>query len=53
MPCHKPQVQGTWPEVVSEDIPKLKNALTQCDTQIEDYLHWRAQHEQPTEREKP
>ncbi|WP_420919343.1 Rz1-like lysis system protein LysC [Vibrio metschnikovii] len=53
VPCHKPSVQGTWPEVVSEDIPKLKNALTQCDTQIEDYLHWRAQHEQPTERETP
>ncbi|WPK51860.1 Rz1-like lysis system protein LysC [Vibrio fluvialis] len=52
VPCLKPQVKGTWPEVITEDIPKLKNALTQCDNQIEDYLKWRAQHEQP-ERETP
>jgi hypothetical protein len=52
VPCLKPKVKGTWPEVITEDIPKLKNALTQCDNQIEDYLKWRAQHEQP-ERETP
>lgn len=45
VPCSKPQVQGTWPEVVTDDIPKLKNALTECDNQIEDYLQWRAKHE--------
>lgn len=52
VPCLKPQVKGTWPEVVTEDIPKLKNALRECNNQIEDYLKWRAQHEQP-ERETP
>jgi hypothetical protein len=52
VPCLKPQVEGTWPEVITEDIPKLKAALTQCDNQIEDYLKWRAQHEQP-KRETP
>ncbi|WP_194568479.1 hypothetical protein [Vibrio anguillarum] len=51
VPCHKPPIIGTWPEVVSEDIPKLKHALTECHSQIEDYLNWRAQHEQQTERE--
>ncbi|RQW64034.1 Rz1-like lysis system protein LysC [Vibrio viridaestus] len=51
VPCHKPQIVGTWPEVVSNDIPKLKHALTECNQQIEDYLNWRAEREQP-EREK-
>ncbi|CAH8216790.1 conserved exported hypothetical protein [Vibrio aestuarianus] len=51
VPCHKPPIIGTWPEVVSEDIPKLKTALTECNSQIEDYLTWRAEHEQQTERE--
>nr|WP_275672844.1 hypothetical protein [Vibrio vulnificus] len=50
-PCNKPQVQGTWPEVVIEDIPRMKKALTECNQQIEDYLKWRAKHEQTTERE--
>jgi len=45
VPCNKPQIKGTWPEVVSDDIPTLKSALTECDQQIEDYLHWRAEHE--------
>ncbi|MGL4193189.1 MAG: Rz1-like lysis system protein LysC [Vibrio sp.] len=53
VPCNKPQVQGTWPAVVSEDIPRLKQALKECNQQIEDYLNWRAQREQPTERETP
>ncbi len=52
-PCNKPQVQGTWPEVVTDDIPRMKKALTECNQQIEDYLKWRAQREQPTERETP
>ncbi|ABQ18928.1 conserved hypothetical protein [Vibrio cholerae O395] len=46
-------MQGTWPEVVSEDIPRLKQALKECNQQIEDYLNWRTQREQPTERETP
>lgn len=53
VPCKKPSVLGTWPEVVSEDIPRLKQALKECNQQIEDYLNWRAQREQPTERETP
>ncbi|ELN6872197.1 hypothetical protein R6G92_001253 [Vibrio cholerae] len=53
VPCAKPSVQGTWPEVVSEDIPRLKQALKECNQQIEDYLNWRTQREQPTERETP
>ncbi|ACP11067.1 TPA: hypothetical protein I7E77_000499 [Vibrio cholerae] len=53
VPCNKPSVQGTWPEVVSEDIPRLKQALKECNQQIEDYLNWRTQREQPTERETP
>lgn len=53
VPCNKPSVQGTWPEVVSEDIPRIKQALKECNQQIEDYLNWRTQREQPTERETP
>lgn len=45
VPCSKPPIQGTWPDVISQDIPKLKRALTQCDQQIQDYLQWRALHE--------
>ncbi|MEZ8363721.1 hypothetical protein AB6C96_01075 [Vibrio cyclitrophicus] len=45
VPCDKPAVKGTWPEVITEDIPKLKVAVTACDKQIEDYLNWRAEHE--------
>ena len=52
LPCYKPQIIGTWPEVTSEDIPKLKQALTQCDLQIEDYLKWRAKHEPKEETER-
>ncbi len=48
-PCNKPQVQGTWPKVVTEDIPRLKKALTECNQQIEDYLKWRAKHESKEE----
>jgi hypothetical protein len=44
VPCHKPPVLGTWPEIVVNDIPKLKQALTECDQQIEDYLQWRDIH---------
>ncbi|MFA0607269.1 hypothetical protein [Vibrio amylolyticus] len=43
--CYKPPVIGTWPEVVTEDIPKLKAALSECSQQSEDYLLWRAEHE--------
>jgi hypothetical protein len=44
VPCRKPTVIGTWPNVVTQDIPKLKQALTECDQQIEDYLNWRDTH---------
>lgn len=45
VPCHKPSIKGTWPEVVTQDIPKLKAALKRCSDQATDYLHWRAEHE--------
>ncbi|MGF1696550.1 hypothetical protein L4D20_05330 [Vibrio kyushuensis] len=45
VPCDKPTVLGTWPEVVTEDIPKLKAALSECAAQPEEYFQWRAQHE--------
>lgn len=38
------------PKALTEDIPKLKHALHECDSQITDYLNWRAEHEQ-TKRE--
>ncbi|WP_420907208.1 Rz1-like lysis system protein LysC [Vibrio rotiferianus] len=50
LPCPKPFVNGTWPKALTEDIPKLKHALNECDSQITDYLNWRAEHEQ-TKRE--
>ncbi|PJC88297.1 hypothetical protein CSW98_01480 [Vibrio sp. HA2012] len=45
VPCAKPAVIGTWPEVVTEDIPKLKSALGECATQADEYLKWRKQRE--------
>ncbi|WP_295894129.1 hypothetical protein [uncultured Vibrio sp.] len=45
VPCDKPTVLGTWPEVVTQDIPKLKVALSECAAQNEDYFQWRAQYE--------
>ena len=48
VPCNKPQIKGTWPEVITEDIPTLKVTVTQCNQQIEDYLNWRAKHENKT-----
>lgn len=42
-PCDKPQVQGTWPEVVIRDIPQLKSALSLCAGQVDAYLKWRKQ----------
>jgi hypothetical protein len=46
VPCDKPSVIGTWPAVVTTDIPKLKHALGACAQQAEDYLSWRTAHEQ-------
>ncbi|MEZ9620188.1 hypothetical protein AB4237_01850 [Vibrio sp. 10N.261.55.F6] len=44
--CHKPEIRGTSPLITaSEDVPKLKAALSQCAQQAEDYLQWRAKHE--------
>ena len=51
VPCDKPDVKGTWPAVVTEDIPKLKAALSPCAQQAEDYLKWREQHAPLTKRE--
>tara|TARA_B100001059_G_C17783413_1_gene555642 strand:+ start:1060 stop:1272 length:213 start_codon:yes stop_codon:yes gene_type:complete len=52
VPCHKPEIQGTSPLITaSEDVPKLKAALSKCAQQAEDYLQWRAKHEQ-TKREE-
>lgn len=45
VPCNKPAVIGTWPEVVTDDIPKLKSALGECATQADEYLKWRKQRE--------
>ncbi len=46
VPCHKPEIQGTSPLITaSEDVPKLKAALSKCAQQTEDYLQWRAKHD--------
>lgn len=46
VPCHKPEIQGTSPLITaSEDVPKLKAALSKCAQQAEDYLQWRAKHQ--------
>ena len=53
VPCDKPQIKATSPKVTaSEDVPKLKAALSQCAEQVEDYLNWRAQHEKTKRDEK-
>ncbi|MDW6005494.1 Rz1-like lysis system protein LysC [Vibrio mangrovi] len=41
IPCYKPSISGTWPEIVTEDIPRLKSALSQCAARADDYLQWR------------
>ncbi|WP_442478196.1 Rz1-like lysis system protein LysC [Vibrio quintilis] len=46
-PCYKPQVIGTWPEVVTEDIPRLKAALRDCAKHADDYLKWRTMKDKP------
>ncbi|WP_455433378.1 Rz1-like lysis system protein LysC [Vibrio rhizosphaerae] len=46
-PCYKPEVLGTWPEVVAEDIPRLKAALSKCATQADEYLKWRTSKQKP------
>lgn len=53
VPCDKPQIKATSPTITaSEDVPKLKAALHNCSQQVEDYLNWRAQHEQTKRDEK-
>jgi hypothetical protein len=47
VPCNKPAVIGTWPEVVAEDIPRLKAALGECATQADEYLKWRTSKDKP------
>ncbi len=41
VPCYKPTINGTWPAVVTEDIPRLKSALAECAAQADEYLKWR------------
>ena len=38
--CDKPEIFGTFPEIVTNDIPNLKRALSECAQQAEDYLIW-------------
>lgn len=46
VPCRKPQLKATSPEVTaSEDVPKLKAALHDCNEQVTDYLNWRSKEE--------
>lgn len=47
LPCYKPQVIGTWPDVVTEDIPRLKSALSECAAQADEYLKWRTLKNKP------
>lgn len=46
VPCEKPLIIGTWPEIITNDIPKLKRALSECASQTEEYLQWRTEREQ-------
>ncbi len=46
VPCLKPDVISTNPAVTaSEDVPRLKAALGDCAKQANEYLKWRAEHE--------
>ncbi|MFB9134251.1 hypothetical protein ACFSJQ_05985 [Vibrio olivae] len=46
VPCTKPILKATTPSVTaSDDVPRLKAALSQCAQQAEDYLNWRKQRE--------
>jgi hypothetical protein len=47
VPCNKPAIIGSWPEVVTEDIPRLKSALSECAAQADEYLEWRTRKENP------
>ncbi|SKC30697.1 hypothetical protein CZ809_00174 [Photobacterium piscicola] len=39
--CNKPKLIGKTPaETISEDLPRLKNALSNCAKQVDDYLRW-------------
>ncbi len=39
--CNKPKLMGKTPaETISEDLPRLKNALSECAQQVDDYLKW-------------
>ena len=39
--CNKPKLMGETPaETISEDLPRLKNALSNCAKQVDDYLRW-------------
>nr|WP_243694182.1 hypothetical protein [Vibrio viridaestus] len=40
VPCQKPKVIGTWPSVITNDIPRLKSALGKCANQTQEYLDW-------------
>lgn len=41
-PCYKPKVLGTTPaQTASEDVPRLKAALSNCAAMVDEYLKWR------------
>lgn len=52
VPCRKPDIIATNPKVTaSEDVPRLKAALSKCAEQTTDYLKWRAEHENTAKKE--
>ncbi|MCP4956336.1 MAG: hypothetical protein GY919_12090 [Photobacterium aquimaris] len=39
--CNKPKMTGKTPvQTIAEDLPRLKNALSNCAKQVDDYLQW-------------
>ncbi|OBU23823.1 hypothetical protein C0Z01_02880 [Photobacterium kishitanii] len=39
--CNKPKIIGRTPaQTIAEDLPRLKNALSNCAKQVDDYLQW-------------
>ena len=39
--CHKPKITGKTPaQTIAVDFPRLKNALSNCAQQVDDYLQW-------------
>ncbi|OBU17202.1 hypothetical protein CTM88_05085 [Photobacterium aquimaris] len=39
--CNKPKMTGKTPaQTISEDLPRLRRALSHCAQQVDDYLQW-------------